>query len=304
MAFYSRVERFAGLRVEDYDVRTAGRVADPAAVAWRLMWEYAGGPAEFAAHLDRFVTEFGPVATALVISEWGGANQHPPPVEALAERAAGLPNLRALFIGDITIDECEVSWLRTADPAPLLAAFPDLTHLRVRGSTGLSPVAHAELRVLELESGGLPAETVRAVGASDLARLERLELWLGDPDYSGDATVDDLAEILGGARLPALTHLGLRNAWDADGLAAAVATAPVVARLAHLDLSMGSIGDDGVRALLAGQPLTHLATLNLRHHFVSPELAARITAALPGVAVDLEERQAEYDGNRYVAVSE
>lgn len=304
MSFYSRVERFAGRRVEDYDRRTAGRVADPAAVAWRVCWEYAGGPAEFAAELDRFVAEFGAVATALVIGEWGGANQHPPPFDVLADRAAGLPNLRALFTGDITVDECEVSWLQTADPAPVLAAYPNLTHLRVRGSTDFSPVVHAELRRLELESGGLPAATVRAVGASDLPRLERLDLWLGDPDYSGDATVDDLAEILGGARLPALTRLGLRNARDGDALAAAVATAPVVARLAHLDLSMGAVGDDGVRALLAGQPLTHLATLNLRHHFVSPDLAARLTAALPGVAVDLEERQAEDDGNRYVAVSE
>jgi hypothetical protein len=151
VAFYSRVERFAGRRVEDYDGRArpgARRVADPAAVAWRVCWEYAGGPAEFAAELDRFVAEFGAVATALVIGEWGGANQHPPPVGVLAERAAGLPNLRALFIGDITIDECEVSWLQTADPAPLLAAYPGLAHLRVRGSTGFSPVVHAGLREL------------------------------------------------------------------------------------------------------------------------------------------------------------
>ena len=44
--------------------------------------------------------------------------------------------------------------------------------------------------------------------------------------------------------------------------------------------------------------------LTLRHHFVSPELADRITAALPGVAVDLDERQPDHDGNRYVAVGE
>jgi hypothetical protein len=304
VAFYSWSERFADLPVVDYDPRFAGQVADPAAVAWRVMWEYVGGPDEFAAHFDRFVADVGPAVTALVIGEWGGAHEHPPPVELLASRAAGLPDLRALFIGDITIDQCEVSWLQVDDPTPVLAAYPGLAHLRVRGSSAFSPVAHAGLRELVLESGGLPADTVRAVGASDFPALTHLELWLGDPNYGGDATVDDLAEILGGARLPALTHLGLRDAEIADEVAAAVATAPVVARLAHLDLSMGTFGDDGVRALLAGQPLTHLSTLNLRHHFVEPELADRLTAALHGVAVDLAEFQADDDGRRFVAVGE
>jgi hypothetical protein len=307
MGFYDRAEWFAGRRVVGYrDHLTAlpEPVTDPTAVAWRLATEYDQSPEGFAAELDALVGDLGPSVTALVIGEWGSCNTEPPPVALLAERAGDLPNLRALFIGDIIGDECEVSWLQVDDPAPLLAAYPALTHLTVRGSTALSPVVHRELRELVLESGGLPASTVRAVGASDLPALTHLELWLGDPDYGGDATVDDLAGILAGPRLPALTHLGLRDAHDADALAAAVADAPVVARLRHLDLSMGTLGDDGVRSLLAGQPLTHLSTLNLRHHFVSPDLVARLVAELPAVAVDVAEPQAEDDGNRYVAVGE
>jgi hypothetical protein len=305
MGFYDRAEWFAGRPVVGYRDRAfAPPVTDPAAVAWRLAMEYDQSPEGFAAEFDAFLADVGPSVTALVIGEWGSCNTEPPPVGPLAERAADLPNLRALFIGDIVGDECEVSWLQVDDPAPLLAAYPALTHLRVRGSTDLSPVVHKELRELVLESGGLPAATVRAVGYSELPALTHLELWLGDPHYGGDATVDDLAGILAGARLPALTHLGLRDAHDADHLMAAVADAPVVARLRHLDLSMGTLGDDGVRTLLAGQPLTHLATLNLRHHFVSPELAARVVAELPGVQVDVAEPQAELDGTRYVAVGE
>jgi hypothetical protein len=304
VSFYERTERFAGRPVVSYDDKRAAAACDPAAVAWRLSWEYAGGPEGFAGEFDRFVADFGPAVTALVIGEWGDCNTEPPPVDLLAARARDLPDLRALFIGDIVADECEVSWLQTADPAPLLAAWPGLTHLRVRGSTGAGPVAHAELRELVLESGGLPAETVRAVGASDLPALTHLELWLGDPAYGGDATTADLAGILEGARLPSLRHLGLRDAHDADDLAAAIADAPVVARVEHLDLSMGTLGDAGVRALLAGQPLTHLATLNLRHHYLSPDLCARVVAELPGVAVDVAEPQTDMDGTRYVAVGE
>ena len=81
--------------------------------------------------------------------------------------------------------------------------------------------------------------------------------------------MEDLAPILAGARLPALKHLGLRDAEIADEVAAALAGAPVVARLETLDLSLGTLSDAGAAALLAGQPLTHLRKLDLHHHFLS-----------------------------------
>lgn len=137
-----------------------------------------------------------------------------------------------------------------------------------------------------------------------MPNLTHLELWLGVDNYGGDATIDDLAPILAGRSLPALTHLGLRNAEIADQIAEAVAAAPIVARLTSLDLSKGTLGDAGGEALLAGQPLTHLKTLDLSHHFLSPELAQRIVEELPGVAVDVSDRQQEEEWGRYTAVSE
>ncbi|MEU8760445.1 leucine-rich repeat domain-containing protein, partial [Streptomyces sp. NPDC048659] len=112
-------------------------------------------------------------------------------------------------------------------------------------------------------------------------------------------------------RASALRSLGLRNSHIQDAVAAAVAGAPVVARLEELDLSMGVLGDQGAEALLAGQPLTHLRRLGLSHHYISPEVAERLTAALAphGVVVDLDDAQTpEDDGDgelyRYVAVAE
>jgi hypothetical protein len=311
MSYPSHPQTFADLPVVTYDRDSVGQptgVDDPAKVAWRLEVEYEDGPAEFAELFERFLAEVGGEAvSALLIGQWGGAAyEHKAPVALLAGSAAALPNLRALFLGDMVSEECEISWIQHDDITPLIEAYPALEHLAVRGGEGLaaSPMRLPNLRTLVFESGGLPAGVVRAVGQSDLPALTHLELWLGTGEYGGDATVDDLADILAGARLPAVTFLGLRDAEIADDVAAAIASAPVVARLEALDLSMGVLSDRGARALLAGQPLTHLRELNLEHHFLSDEMMERIRAELPGVDVNLDDQRDEDEDDRFVAVSE
>jgi hypothetical protein len=282
--------------------------ADPSAVAWRIdMEDFEADLEEFTAAFEQVLRRSGPAGpTALIIGQWGSAYDTAFPVDLLIEAAPRLGGLRALFIGEMGSEQCEISWIQQGDITGLLAAFPALEHLWVRGAEGLAltPVRHEGLRELVLQSGGLPAAVVRAVGACDLPHLTHLELWLGVDQYGGDARADDLAPILAGRSLPALTHLGLRNAEIADEVAAAVAAAPVVARLRELDLSLGALSDAGAESLLSGQPLTHLASLDLSHHFLSPELAQRLVDELPGVAVDVSDRQREEEWGRYTAVSE
>ncbi|MEH1014024.1 STM4015 family protein [Micromonospora sp. CPCC 206060] len=311
MAIYSHLSTFAGLPVTPF---TPGGALpdDPAAVAWRLEVDDFDAPPEEFAELFAAFLEQVPAHTvrALVIGEWGTAYEQPPPVELLARAAGRLTGLRAVFLADLVGEQCEISWINQDDVTPLLTAYPQLGVLRIRGAQGLrlEPLRHDGLRELAVESGGLPAGVVRAIGGCDLPALTHLELWLGVDDYGGDVTVDDLAGILDGQGLPALRYLGLRNATIADSVAAAVGAAPVVPRLAVLDLSMGTLTDDGAAALLAGQPLTHLDRLDLHHHFLSPEQGQRITGQLPGVEVDLSEAQVphSYDGRsyRYTAVAE
>lgn len=300
------IKRFAGLPVVEFSTERAADVADPSAVAWRLSVDYDDPQERFAGLFAELLDTVGAESLrAVVFGAWNEPWDRAAPVELLEEAADRLTNLRALFVGEMTGEECEISWIQPADVTPLLTAFPGLEVLRVRGGAGLRSVRHGSLRKLIFESGGLPGEVVRAVGGCDLPALRHLELWLGVDEYGGDATVEDLAGILGGARLPALRYLGLRDAEIADEVAAALASAPVVARLRKLDLSMGILSDAGAEALLAGQPLTHLRRLTLRHHYLSPEMAQRIVAELPGVDVDVSERQeADDDGDRYVAVSE
>ncbi|GAA2105896.1 STM4015 family protein [Actinomadura alba] len=304
MSIYQHLSEFAGLPVVDFTDETD---LPPEGAAWRIATEFDGTP--FSAVFEDFLRQVDTAeVVALVIGYWGAEydSGSGDPAELLVKAAERLPNLRSLFLGDIVAEQSEISWIEQSDITPLLTAFPRLERLEVRGGTGLAlaPVRNETLTTLRFEAGGLPAGVVRAVGASDLPALEHLELWLGVDDYSGDATVADLAPLLTGERLPALRHLGLQNSQIQDEVAAAVAGAPVVAGLESLSLSMGVLTDEGAEALLSGQPLTHLKRLDLHHHFLGDEMAERVRAALAGVDVDLSEHQRPRDEWRYVAVSE
>ena len=308
VAIYSNLTTFAELPVVLFDNDDDEAPDDPAAVAWRIEMEDFEAPAEdFQAAFDQLLERVGGDGpAALVIGEWGSAYERDFPYDLLVRNASRLGGLRALFVADLVSEQCEISWIRQGDLNPLLEALPRLEALWVRGSEGLElkPLRHEGLRQLAFESGGLPADIVRAVGASDFPNLTHLELWLGVSNYGGDARAEDLAPILAGRALPALTSLGLRNAEIADEVAAAVAAAPVVARLTALDLSLGVMSDAGGEALLTGQPLTHLTSLNLSHHFMSEEVAQRLVEELPGVRVDVSDRKQEEEWGRYTSVSE
>ncbi|HET9655168.1 MAG TPA: STM4015 family protein [Kineosporiaceae bacterium] len=310
MTFNDHLTSFAGRPVVDVPAgEPLPAVEGP--VAWRLSewdddWDEGVPSPKFAAAFDDFVREHGPSVESLVIGAWGYAAFNPAPIGQLIRLAPALPALRSLFLGDMTSEECEVSWMKVGDVSGLLEAYPELEVFGARGGEDFrfSAVNHPRLRELVVQSGGLSREFVQAVLDSDLPALEKLELWFGDEDYGGNTTVEDLAPLLAGDRFPALRRLGLCNSELADELAEALACAPVVARLERLDLSSGTLGDRGAAALLAGQPLTHLAELDLHYHYLSPESAHALVAAYPGVRVDVADRQ-EADGDyRYVAVSE
>jgi hypothetical protein len=329
---HDHLTAFAGLPVHEF------HFADPAALtegdvpadvqnwAWRIALEGSDG----ITYAQVFETFVGAVDTsrvkALILGYWltdydveqESANATGP----LVEHAARFPALEALFVGDMISEQIEVSWIYQSDPAPLFEAFPGLREFGLRGTTNLTmaPIKHAALRELTLQGGGLPPEVVQALGTSELPSLTGLDLYLGERWYNGGATPEDLAPILRGRAFPQLRHLGLRDSADQDDIVAALAHAPVVAQLESLDLSLGNLSDEGAAALLAGQPLTHLTSLDLHHHYLSEEMMQRIWAALPGVAVNLDEQEqadveqgeqedseqteAELRERRYIAVAE
>ncbi|AJF68251.1 STM4015 family protein [Streptomyces vietnamensis] len=319
MTVGTHLQEFHGLPVFDFPGPDA-QVELPATdtVAWRISAPTYSDPGDelWGPQFERFLktVDTGRVR-ALVVGGWDEAyeNSSADIVTALIGANDRLTALEAVFLGDMTGEDCEISWIIQSDVTPLLAAYPALTEFGVRGGTELAfpSIRHTGLRTLVVQTGGLPADVVRGIVGSDLPALEKLELWLGTDEYGGDSTPDDLAPLLAGTAFPALRDLGLCDSVIQDAVAAAVAGAPVVARIERLDLSMGVLTDEGAAALLDGQPLTHLTHLDLSHHYLSEAMCERVRAALVphGVTVDLGDAQvAEDDGDgdvwRYVAVAE
>ena len=310
MANQEHLTTFAGRPVRDWEA--AGGAADAPGTAYRLALSYeeedAGGT--LADKLAALLAD--PAAgrvESLVIGAWNmgdSGESSETIVEALAAARDRLTGLRHLFVGDITSEECEMSWIVQSDLSPLLEAYPNLEHLGVRGSQDLSlgTPRHTRLRELVVQTGGLPPSVVHEVAAADLPALEHLELWLGTPDYGGDTTVEDLAALL--KRFPRLRYLGLRNSAITDDIAAVLAIAPITERLDVLDLSLGTLSDDGAKALLGSPAVRRLKRLDIHHHYVSPELVT----ALQGLGIEVnaadEQDADEWGGEvrRYVSVGE
>ncbi|SHJ06703.1 hypothetical protein SAMN05421803_103329 [Nocardiopsis flavescens] len=274
----------------------------PGSVAWRLDDPHGaeapvGGGVP--GYLDRFLSDTDPGAVAAVITgdfyPSDSTGDTSPVREALVEHAARLTGLRALFHADVVSGECEVSWLRNGDLAPLLDALPSLERLAVRGTGDMSLAVgrHASLRSLTLEGGGLPADLARDVLSADYPALEHLELWLGVEDYGGDASVDDLAPLLEGRVHTGVRSLGLRNAQRTDTWVRALAESPLLDRLESLDLSGGTLGDLGAQTLLDTPGFRELERLDLHHHYMSEETERRVLEAFTaaGVAVDASGRR-------------
>ncbi|MEY9928181.1 hypothetical protein ABH926_002815 [Catenulispora sp. GP43] len=322
MSFYEHITEFAGRPVVDFPAdperETPAEAADPGAVAWRLDCGKDGYydrdfPELLAAFLDRVPSA---AVEALVTGQWlEWGEDDCTVVDDLVAVADRLPALRSLFVCELEDEQSQPSWIYVPQLNPLLNAFPNLAELWVRGTPEgmargadpeplIEPAKHAGLRKLVLQSGGLPAPTVRALAECEFPELTHLEIYLGDPNYGGDAAVEDLAPFLEAGRFPRLRYLGLKDSVIQDEIAAAVARAPIVAQLESLDLALGALGDEGAAALLAGQPLDHLRTLDLHHHYLSSAMQTRLRQAWPGVEIDLSDGQDAGRGRRYIAVAE
>lgn len=303
MTISQATEQFFNKPVLAYE---PGAAPDIANAVYRLALDYDDSTQitdlidEFLGRVDKTQLD------ALVIGSWGAPQEDGADgiIAKLAGLAAELPQLRALFIGDMTYEECEISWIIQGNYTPLLNAFPQLEVLRIRGSTDLviEPFTHRALRSLTIECGGLPAEVAQGLAASSMPNLAHLELWLGTEDYGFSGDVALYRSLLDALLTPQLQYLGLRNAEIADELAQWLAGHEPVGRLKTLDLSLGTIGDSGAQALYQSHYVPQLECLNLSHHYISAQWQAELRT-LP-LQVILDDPEEEDEGDRYVAVGE
>lgn len=292
--FCDLLDEFHGLPVHDYQDEDSWKGPQ---FAYRLREEYEDEVTN-QDRLDSLLEQ--PKAdqlTALIIGTWTGAcegGSSEQTIAALAKIAGRLPNLKHLFLGDITVEECEVSWINQSDISPILKAFPKLISLRVRGGSELSisRVSHDSLQEIAIETGGLSRNVLRQLFLCNFPNLEHLELLLGDEGYGFDGSVEDLQPVLSGRLYPKLTYLGLMNSEITDDIAAVVVNSPIVDRISVLDLSMGNLSDTGIQALHALAGKKNLQKLNIAHHYCSDKAVKELEAAL-SCEVDASDAQGE-----------
>jgi len=225
-------------------------------------------------------------------------------VEQLVANARQLPRLSRLFIGDFMIgDEAEMSWTHLGDLAAVFPAFPRLTALTIQGGTfELGTIDAPALRELEIRTGGLAATAVRAITEAALPSLERLVLWFGSSAYGGGSVATDVVALVRAHER--VRHLGICNAEFTDEACRLLAEMPIAARLVSLDLSRGTLTDDGAAALARGS-YPQLATLDVRANYLTPRGIATLQA-MCGETVELraDAQRDATDSERYPAVGE
>jgi len=223
-------------------------------------------------------------------------------IRVLAEQM--VPSLRTLFLGDFEYpDECEMSWFDVGELGELWRAVPRLQHLIVQGIMTAGEIAHDKLERLELRTGGLPAAVARSVSAAKLPNLRHLEVWYGAEAYGGDASFLDVAPLLARHDLPALRYLGLKNCEFTDEICDGIARSRLLRQLEVLDLSMGTMSDTGVDAIVqhAGA-FKHLKTIDVSKSWISTDGIARLRKIGPQI-VDADQQDGD-EGDRYVSVGE
>lgn len=305
MTFNAHLTEFGPYRVESW--APGQPLGDPDSTIHRLSVEY-DEETQWTELLSAFLEQPGvEQSRGLVVGWWSPDDVEVGPeavVEALVAARDRLPNTRAVFMGDITYEECEVSWITNGDLSPLLAAYPDLEHFGVRGGNSLSlgQLQLPRLQTLTVQSGGLDASVVREVMQADLPELRHLELYLGTDNYGATATPEDITPLLDGDLFPKLRYLGLRDSDRADEFAQVIANAPILERIEVLDLSLGTLSDEGAAALLASDKVKRLNKLDIHHHWCSDATVDQL--GLLGIEVDSSDQQDLEDDWRFVAIGE
>ena len=254
---------------------------------------------------------------ALICEIWGYYNNYDTYffsfINTISDNYKLLHNLKALFIGDSENHPFMSSHLELGDVTPILTAFTKLEVLQVRGGWGLhiKPIKHEYLKTLIVETGlmFIDSDTVKQICQLDLPVLEYLELWLGGCQrYGSDIGTKLLLPIISGELFPNLKYLGLRSSDYSDNIAMCLTELPtIIDRLAILDLSMGTLTDEGAKALLNFPSINQLHTLDVSRNYLSTNMIEELSQldcqVITNPQANNENEESEFS-NRYICLYE
>jgi hypothetical protein len=225
----------------------------------------------------------------------------------LIENKSKFPNLKHAFVGDMTSEDCEISWINQANYEEFFKAFPQLETFQVRGGQDLEfgGFSLPNLKRLVIETGGLDKSVIESLvsASSSLTNLAHLEIWLGEENYGATVSVDNLKVLLE-KPFPNLKYLGLKNSDMQNEVVGLMKNHPILNQLETLDLSMGTLTNDGAKALLENESLLKLKYLNCRHHFIEDEWVAKLKIKFASQNINLNDQENVEDDWLYVEVGE
>jgi predicted DNA-binding WGR domain protein len=205
--------------------------------------------------------------------------------------------LKRLYIG---VDDWQWTWSFVSVGA-LSGKLPNLESLTVvGGSPDLGKAVFPNLVELTVKTGN--GDLGSDIGKGTYPRMERLELWFGQGQYYACTDAASCKGILAGKGLPKLTHLGLCNNEFTDELVKMIVKSPILPRLKSLDLSKGTLGDEGLATLIAARDkLAHLEKLDLSENFIADTAAAK---AIKGPKIAIGEQKSVDEEERYASAGE
>ncbi|MEO8705244.1 MAG: TIGR02996 domain-containing protein [Kofleriaceae bacterium] len=174
------------------------------------------------------------------------------------------------------------------DVEPAYPGLARLGELRLEGrALRLGSIVLPALRSLEIVTRGLTRDNLVSMRMAAWPALERLVLWLGEPDLDGcDIALDDLDWILAADNLHNVRHLGLCGREPA-ALLASLADAPILRQLHTLDLAGSFLDDAGARLFRdRAAAFAHLRAIHLPRGLRDEPEVSGLTDLGPHVFLD------------------
>jgi uncharacterized protein (TIGR02996 family) len=193
--------------------------------------------------------------------------------------------IRRIKIGD---DVDQISWYNVGNLGKLWKAVPHLRQLDVHaGSFTLGTIELPELTKAVFETGGLSKASAKSIANAKWPNIEHLDVWFGDDNYGGDASVKDIQPLLDRTDLKKLRYLGLRNAEFTDRLVEVLPKTKIIKQLTTLDLSMGVLTDEGAKLLVQHKDAyAHLEELNVSDTYLSKQAVKTLKGVAKKVVAD------------------
>ena len=240
----------------------------------------------------------------IIIGSWGdpweGSAQDI--LDAMVEHKENFSHIKSLFVGDMNFEECEVSWIIQGNYENLLEAMPQLEHLVIKGSTDLElgKVQLEHLESLEIICGGLPLEVIQSIRDAKLPALKSLRLYIGIDDYGFSGSIDDIKDLLEKSDFPKLESLAICDSEMQNEITEVVLQSKYMKQIKRLELSMGSLTDEGGQKLVDQLPgFPNIQELDVHYHYLSDDMMEKLENLPIEVNVNEQNEPDEWDGEVY-----